>query len=147
MNIYRPISEIMTTDLVSVKMTALMSQVEKIFDNKSFHHIPVIDDNHLPVGIISRHDYYQLQHHFTKNGWEMADVKNQRLFESFTVDEVMTPNPVTLDKDEPLFDVLDVFLANKIHSIIVTDAGLCVGIITPYDFLKEMKNMAVVTQS
>ena len=146
MNIYRPISEIMTTDLTTVRPNTMMSAVAEIFDKHHFHHIPVIDESYLPVGILSRHDYNQLQHHFTKTGCEVADVNNKRLFDSLTVSDVMTRNPVTLEKDESMYDVIEIFLANRFHSILVTDAGLCVGIVTPYDILSEMKKLAVVLQ-
>ena len=146
MNIYRPISSIMSTDLSTVKPDTIMSDVAEIFEKNTFHHLPVISENFLPVGIISRHDYYQLQHHFTKKGWEIAEANNKRLFESLTAREIMSPDPVTLDKDEPLFDVIDLFLTNRFHSVIVTDAGLCVGIVTPYDIIKEMKKLSMVLQ-
>lgn len=146
MNIYRPVSEIMTFDLTTVSPGTLMTVVADLFDKHSFHHLPVVDENHLPVGILSRHDFKQLQHHFTKSGCEAAALSNRRLFNSLTVGEVMTRHPITLDKDELLLDVIDIFLANRFHSILVTDAGVCVGIVTPYDLLKEMKKLAEVLQ-
>ena len=146
MNIYRPIHELMTTDLISVKPEAMISEVAEIFENNNFHHIPVISESNTPLGIISKHDYRQIQHHFTRQGWEIAESKNKRYFESLTAEEIMTHNPVTADKDDPLFEVVNIFLANLIHSIIVTDAGMCVGIITPHDILKEIKKHSVVMQ-
>ncbi len=146
MNIYRPISELMTFDVMTVTPDTLMTEVSKIFEENSFHHIPVISEDNIPLGIISKNDYHQLQHHFTRNGWEIAEAKNKRYFESITAGEVMTQNPVTVDKDEPLFEVVNIFLANLIHSIIVTEAGICIGIITPHDILKEIKKLSVVLQ-
>lgn len=146
MNIYRPIHEIMSTDLKYVRPETMVTEVVEIFENNNFHHIPVIAENNIPLGIISKQDYHQIQHHFTRQGWELAESKNKRYFESLTAEEVMTHNPVTVDKDEPLYEVVNVFLANLIHSIIVTDAGVCVGIITPHDILKEIKKLSVVLQ-
>ncbi len=146
MNIYRPVSTIMTTSLKTVLSSSVMTEVADIFENHSFHHIPVISEEHFPVGVISRHDYNQLQHHFTRNGWEIAEASNKRYFQSLTADEVMTSCPITLDKDEPITEAVNVFLNNRIHSIIITDVGLCVGIVTPYDLIRELKKLSTVMQ-
>lgn len=146
MNIHRPVSSIMTTDLKTVNLLDRMTDVAEIFESYNIHHLPVISIEKLPLGIISRHDYNQLQHHFTGKGWEMAEAANKRLFESMTVREVMTTCPVVLDVDESIEEAINYFLSNRFHSIIITDVGICVGIVTPYDILKEMKKLVTVLQ-
>jgi len=136
----------MTPNVMTVSPSTLLTEVAKIFEENNFHHLPVIGENQVPLGIISRHDYHQFQHHFTRHGLEVAEAKNQRLFESLTAEEAMTANPVTLDVEQPIYEVVNIFLANLIHSIIVTEAGLCVGIVTPHDILKEIKKLSVALQ-
>ena len=141
MNINLPVSRIMSTDLKTVKILNLMTDVAELFDSSDIHHLPVISEEGLPLGMISRHDYNQLQHQFTRQGWELAEAANNQLFRSLTVREVMTSNPVTLDKDEPIERVLNIFLSNRLHSVIITEEGLCSGIVTPYDIIKEVKKL------
>lgn len=146
MNIHRPVSSIMSTDLKTVDPLVLMTDVAEIFDTNNIHHLPVISDEGLPLGIISRHDYNQLQHHFTRKGWEMAEAANKKLFRTMTAKEVMTTNPVTLDKDASIQQAVDFFLTNLLHSVLVTDEGKCVGIVTPHDVIKEMSKLVTVLQ-
>lgn len=146
MNIHRPVSSIMSTDLKTVGPLDLMTDVAEIFDTANIHHLPVVSEEGLPLGMISRHDYNQLQHHFTRKGWEMAEVANKKLFRTMTAKEVMTANPVTLEKDEPIEKAINFFLTNLLHSILITDEGNCIGIVTPHDVIKEMSKLVTVLQ-
>ncbi len=146
MNLHRPISDIMTTELLTVNPLSIMTDVAEVFERQNIHHIPVVTKEMIPVGMISRHDYLQLQHHFTKEGLEMAEAANVQLYRSMMAKDVMTPNPVSMEKDELLLKAVNIFLSNRIHSILIKDGERCVGIVTPYDLLKEMKKLAAVAQ-
>ena len=144
MNLYRPITSIMTTNLITIKPNTILSEISTIFDRQKIHHLPVVDEQYFPVGIVSRHDYLQMQHHYTKFGWEHAEAQNAQLFSRLHARDIMTSNPVCLEAEETIFNAIDLFLNNAYHSVIVTDAGICVGIITPYDIIKEAKKLSVV---
>lgn len=60
MNAYAPISTIMETDLVTVNPEETLLAVKKIFEQHSFHHLPVVRFKKI-VGIISKTDFQ----HFT----------------------------------------------------------------------------------
>ena len=47
------LSQIMSTDLVTVKPNDTLEKVDQIFKQNEFHHIPVVDDNQELLGIIS----------------------------------------------------------------------------------------------
>jgi arabinose-5-phosphate isomerase len=55
---------------------------------------------------------------------------------SATVDEVMTKNPKTIDRDVLAGEALDILNSSKITTLIVTDAGKPVGIVHLHDFLR-----------
>jgi len=129
------LGEIMTTNLVTSYPDMLMTEVSKIFDENTFHHLPVVNELGICVGVISKSDYYQLQDKFTKMKIKLADRDNRIFFRSLLASEVMTSELVSLDKNEPLSKVIDKFLENRVHSVVITENGKCVGIITPYDIL------------
>jgi CBS domain-containing protein len=139
MDLQQPITRIMTSTLTTVGPLDLMTDVASIFDSQKFNHLPVIDDKGIPIGIISRHDYNQFQHHFTRKGWLMATAANKRLFESMTAKEAMTENPKVIDASATIASCLDHFLDNQHHSLLVVENDKCVGIVTPRDFLKLLK--------
>jgi len=53
-----------------------------------------------------------------------------------TVDEVMTRNPKTIDRDVLAGEALEILNSSKITTLIVTDAGKPVGIVHLHDFLR-----------
>ena len=55
MNPNTPISAIMTTSLVTVSPVVSVAEINRIFEEYSFHHIPVVENGAL-VGIISKQD-------------------------------------------------------------------------------------------
>ena len=55
---------------------------------------------------------------------------------SATVDEVMTKNPKTIDRDVLAGEALEILNSSKITTLIVTDAGKPVGIVHLHDFLR-----------
>ena len=99
----------------------------------------------MPIGIISRHEYCLLIHHFTNSRWDIADAQNHSLFSGYTVKEVMTKKPYTLKETDSIKKALRLYLKNKFHSIIIVDeSGACSGILTPYDIMKEELKQANV---
>lgn len=141
----------MSADLITVHPNTIMTDISQIFDEHTFHHLPVIDDNGACVGVISKSDYYQLQNCFTKINSKYSDmhknaeVENERFFKSIVAQDVMTENPVCVDISASIDQILDVFIENKIHSVIVTESKKCMGIITTYDIIREIKEQEKTT--
>lgn len=131
----KAVNEIMTSDFEYVKPNTIMTQVAKIFDKASFHHLPVLDEHMKPLGVISRLDYHQLQHHFTRFGWQDPKSQNKYLFGTLLAQEVMTDPAITLNASASLQEALNIFLKNQVHSILIISDAKCVGILTPFDIL------------
>jgi len=136
------LKDIMTESLVTAFPDMNMTTVSEIFDNNSFHHIPVLDESECCVGVISKSDYYQLQDQFTKKNTKTSEVKNRMFFRSLRAEEVMTTEPISVPSNATVQEALNIFLENKVHSIVVTEANKCVGIVTPFDILKQINTLA-----
>jgi len=61
---------------------------------------------------------------------------------SIRVKEVMTSPPVTIDKDRPLREALDVMNKKKVRRMLVTENGKIVGIFTLRDIVKHLRTCA-----
>jgi len=138
------VKNIMTDTLITSRPNMILTEVSNFFKMYSFHHLPVLNENQECVGIISKSDYHQLQDKFTKMDLKHIDISNEEFFGSLIAKEVMTPNPISINLDKTIDSVIDIFLQNKVHAVIVTDNGKCVGIITPYDILKSLKTETYV---
>lgn len=138
------IDDLMTSNFVSAHPKMIMTEISEIFEKNSFHHLPVIDEENKCIGVISKSDYYQLQDVFTRLNTERSQEKNRMMFRSLIASEVMSKELVSLPIRASVYEAIDIFLKNKIHSIVITKEEKCVGIMTPYDileFLNEIKNV------
>ena len=116
-----PISEIMSTHLVTLGPNDPISEAVSIFKSHSFHHIPVESSRKL-VGILSKTDILSL---------------NDEQMRTLTTKEVMVKVVATLEPSDKIGTAVEVFLANRFHSIpVINDAHELLGIVTTFDVLK-----------
>lgn len=137
--------EIMTEDFIYVKANTLMQEVIDIFDNNPFHHLPVLDHDGKPIGMISKSDYNKLLHHFTLFNYKEAEVNNERFFRSLIAEDVMNKKPITIKVGTNLREILKMFMVNRFHSLIVVEEDRCIGIVTPFDFLELLMEQENIT--
>ena len=133
------VSNLCTTEIVSAKPNQLMTEICSIFDENDFRHVPVINDDQVCVGVISKTDYLQLQDKFSRFGYKSADINNRVFFRSLVAKDVMSEDVVTLDYNAQLNKAIEIFEENKLHSIIVTKEDKFYGILTPIDLLVLFK--------
>ena len=126
------VSEIMTQMPVTVVSTAVLTEINRVFEEHSFHHLPVVDRGSL-VGIISRQDFLQMQH-VLSSGWN-GTVKASSSYENFLAKDVMTEYPMCLSPDDTVGLAADIFLTNKFHALPILEDQILVGIVTSHDLL------------
>ena len=125
MNPNKLVSEIMTRELITVKVDTVLAEVRNIFEKNKFHHIPVLFDGDRLIGIISKQD-------LTK----AVSVLGEKAYATLSAKDVMTEYPMCVDPDDTIGLVADVFLTNLFHALPVMDDGDLVGIVTAHDLLK-----------
>lgn len=139
-NLKSLITNVMTKDFVFVNTDTLMLEVDKIFSSKSFHYLPVLDEEKKAVGIISKTDYCTLLHHFTHKKLGEYERSNRMHFRSLRAEDVMTKNPISINLNQTVEDAMDIFLKNKHRSVLISnEEGNCIGICTPFDVIKWVK--------
>ena len=130
----KPISTIMTTDLVALKPEDAMYSVKEIFDKHDFHHIPVLENGMRLVGIISKQDYLarfkDISAQTTGKTWTSMQ------YSKLMVSDLMTAHPMQLSPDDSIGLAADIFLANKFHALPIVDDDQLVGMITSHDLLR-----------
>jgi CBS domain-containing protein len=131
-----PISEIMTTDLITIHPKEPMTEVERIFKKYDIHHIPVVDEDYSVVGMISKSDYLRTLHGLTLFKVAKAEMYNEAMLRSMLVGEVMTRQIAQVRPESPLSLAADIFMENLFHALPVVDNKRLVGIITTFDLLK-----------
>jgi len=131
------ISEIMSTDIVSVNPDDTIEIVRgKIADNQ-IHHIPVVEGNKV-VGMISLSDIHKMEHHFTQFNNPEAEASNTQLFSTMLAKEIMTTPVVKVIESQTVRSAVDIFLNNKFHALpVVNQADELVGMVTTFDIIRN----------
>ena len=130
------LSTIMTSDLLTIRPEDSMDKVDELFRSHNFHHLPVVDEAGKVAGMISKADYLHLCDSMSLFSKKMEIVKNNRLFRSILVEDVMSRQVATLRKDDTVRLAAGYFRENLFHAIpIVDESDQLVGIVTTFDML------------
>ena len=105
------------------------------------HHLLVTEDEQLR-GILSYGDLLYLLNRMDNDGFEAY--RNQVRLKNYKVNEIMSSQVITLQKDEPLLNALNLFLEKRINALPIMDGDKLVGIITTRDIIKNLVKAAAV---
>ncbi|MEQ8769199.1 MAG: CBS domain-containing protein [Phycisphaerales bacterium] len=120
------VGQFMTTDLFTVHEDELIDLAASIMQWERIRHVPVEDDDHKLIGILSYRDLLRL----------VADPKRSR-DDSISVGELMRRDPMTVRADTPTLEAIAVMRENEISCLPVTTAdGKLVGLVTEHDFMR-----------
>ena len=130
------VSHFMTTDLVTVHPDDTMDKVRDIFEEKDFHHLPVVRDEIL-VGVVSTREVLKL----TRNIGTKYDKKiDDDYLSSILVGEVMNKALITIGPGENIYKAIEKFNQGYFHSLPVVYEGKLVGLVTSTDLMRFMYN-------
>ena len=132
MNLLAPISDIMVTDLITVKTTDSVEDVKRVFETHNIHHLPVLEGDKL-AGMISKTDYLFFSKSF---GGDMYDDYIEQIRrKNYSAEDIMTEKLASLEPDDRVNVALEVFRTNRFHALPVVSNGKIVGIVTTFDII------------
>lgn len=130
-NLDSPVSSIMTSNIETVTPSQKIIDIKHIYEKQIFHHhIPVVDNNRL-VGIVSLIDFMR-----KINGASLDD--NEEVYHQLTVNEIMTRNPLTVNPDTSIREVVRHLAKGEFHAVLITSGDQVTGIVTTADLLNFM---------
>ncbi len=138
------ISQLMTTDVITLHPDDSLLKVEEIFTTHDFHHLPVVDENKVVKGIISRQEFHKMQHSLTIFNTKSAKKHNHSVFNATLVGEIMTKQIAKLGPEDTALIAAGFFRENLFHALpIVNKEEKLVGMLTTYDLLTYAYNEPV----
>ncbi|MBK8405912.1 MAG: CBS domain-containing protein [Saprospiraceae bacterium] len=132
-NLKEPVSKIMTKDVIIVTPEDNLLKVKKIFDEHSFHHIPVVNFRDI-VGLVSKSDFllYVNSEGFSRD----LEVSEDQKLQFTKVKQIMVTKLGKLESDDRIEVAIEVFLTNFLHCLPVVEGSELKGLITPFDILR-----------
>lgn len=130
-----PISNIMSTDLLTVNVTNTLFDVKVIFESKKVRHLPVVNGEKI-VGMVSKTDFTRATYGVGQK--DVQDKVNDALFHTLKIEDIMTPELVTVTSNSYISEVAEIFAENQFHALPVVDDGKLKGIVTTTDIIKYL---------
>ena len=139
--------KIMTTDVITVSPNTALVKAAKIMMEKRINGLPVVDSGKL-VGILCQSDLIAQQKKFPipslftfLDGYisltsEKHLEKEVQKIAAATVDQAMTPHPVTVSPTTPIEEIASLMVDRNFHTLPVLVEGKLVGIVGKEDLLK-----------
>lgn len=122
---YQRVASIMTSDLFTVNADEVIDLVASVMDWKHIRHVPVEDDAHRLVGLVTHRTLLRVL--AREHGRETRPIP---------VREVMHTNLVTVAPDTPTLEAVRLMKEHKIACLPVVEKGRLVGIVSERDFFK-----------
>ncbi len=130
------VEEIMSKNLVTVKLDDRLKAVKVIFDNVNIHHLLVVEADKL-FGVISDRDMLKA---ISPNIGKLSETSRDTITLNKKVHQIMTSKLVTLTPDAEISDAIEIFNNHNISCIpVVDDKNKPVGIISWRDIIKAIK--------
>ena len=117
------VEEIMTRPALSAKKDTPVRDIAFELFYGFFSGMPVTENDGRVIGVVTEIDL-------------LKQIRQGEDVEKLKADEIMTKDPVTVDINTPLDDVLSIMIEKNIIRIPVTEEGHLVGVIARRDILR-----------
>ncbi len=130
-------AEIMTSEPVTLPMNASVAEAVETLQSMNVRHLPIVDAAGTLVGMVSDRDLAALMRLFV----EGAEAERMTVPPSEQrIADVMSGDPVAVDEDADVAEIVDVLVEDRIGAVPVVDAGdHVVGIISYVDLLVALR--------
>ena len=129
------VSKIMSTNLITVNLTNNLVDAERLFNENSIRHIPVVSGDDI-IGILSLTDLLRVSFVDTY-GSDEGNV-DTAVYNMLSIEQVMVKNLVSVTSAQTIKEVAEVLAKNEFHALPVVDNGKLVGIVTTTDLLNYL---------
>src|ERR1700761_3315226 len=143
--------QIMTKDVITVTPHTSIEETAKIMLRTHISGLPVLDDAGRLVGIVSESDFLRRSEIGTgrkRPAWLQFFIGPSRAATDFVhergrkVEDVMTKDPITVDEETPLEDLVRLMEKKGIKRLPVMDGNTLKGIVTRSNLLQAVASMA-----
>lgn len=128
------LDQIMTSQVITVEMDDTVETVQELFQRYNFHHLLVLGEDDILVGVVSDRDLLKALSPFISTIIERSqDLRTLKK----RVHQIMGRRPITASSDDTIREAAALMLNKKISCLpIVYPNGTIKGIVTWKDILK-----------
>jgi CBS domain-containing protein len=119
------VGQFMNTTLFTVTAEELVEMAAFLMDRKQIRHVPVEDEEHRLVGLISYRQILRL----------MAESPGKGIPQDIQVRDVMDPDPISVNTDTPTVDAIELMREKGVACLPVLKEGQLVGLVSEREFM------------
>jgi len=125
------VSEIMSTDLITLNLNDQLEDAKKIFKENTIRHIPIVKNKEI-IGMLSYADILKVSFPDLSNDEKSIETY---VYDMFTIEQVMTKNLYLVSADSTVKDIVELLTTKEFHALPVVQDGELVGIVTTRDLM------------
>lgn len=130
-----PVSEIMTTNLITINYNEELDVAEQLFKKHHIRHIPVTREGNV-VGILSYTDLLRIS--FVDAVSPDTDEVDTVVYNMFSLEQVMVKNVISVTPGTTIREVAEILTEEEFHSLLVMEGDELKGIVTTTDLMKYL---------
>jgi len=133
------VQEVMASPVISAHKSGTLTDARALMKKHSINHLPILDENNAPIGMVSALDLNRLSDWRTqfKDLTQVGEKRNEDLFDSLLIEEIMVSPVTCVRQDATVIEVADLIEQEGIHCIpIINKQGATIGVLTAHDLLR-----------
>ena len=143
-------SDIMTHRVITISPDATILDAVRLMTKNRISGMPVVDESGKLVGVVSEADFLHRPETGTVRkplSWFSVFFRPNESAQDYvrshgtSVREIMTPDPVTIEGDTPLDEVVHLMEAHNVKRLPVMQRGKLVGIVTRVNLMRALASL------
>jgi CBS domain-containing protein len=136
---FQPIRKGMSSPVLSIGPSQKLEEATRLFQARGIRHLAVVEDGRL-AGMVSDRDIRRALGRASVLD-QQAEREGTMLVGGNLIKDVMTEEVISADPNTTWCEAAHVMIGERIHSLVVLENELLVGIITPTDLIRLITRM------
>lgn len=129
------ITEIMTTEVITLTHKDSLNTAEMLFKTNHIRHIPVVKEDAI-IGMLSYTDLLRIS--FADAVYDDEENIDTIVYNMFTIEQVMAKKLVSVSPTTTIKEVAEILSKKEFHAIPVIDDNKLIGIVTTTDLINYL---------
>jgi CBS domain-containing protein len=156
------VRDCMTTEVATVRRETSLREIIKLFENKNYHALPVVDKYERLIGIVTFEDTLKVFQPYSQDLHQMLktipfiETPQEKILEAdispemsllVVADDILSTEIITISPDEDASRAYSLMRLHETDRLLVTEEDNLIGIITLFDLIYHLFKEKGIVQS